>query len=326
MTFTIEPATPIQDRLLIAVAGPQASGKTTSALRMAQGITQKTGGKICLIDTEDNRARKYAKDFKFNHMAFDPPFSPLRYLEAVEAATAQGYGEGDVLIIDSTSHEHEGVGGVLDMHEQFLNSKAGTDWGKRERLKFTAWIKPKADRTRFMNMGLARSRAHIILCFRAKEKIAMVKGRNGKQEVVSAGWQPIGADDYFYQMDITFILPLGAQGRPDWSENAARINEYGEGPLKKALYATQQISEQTGVAMAEWASVPPQPKTVELDASHPDFHEENYLGLLSKITMAYTDEDLATAAGEIKKAGMNENQTLGLQAEYRKQKKQIESV
>jgi len=136
--FKIKKAEPVDSRLLIAIAGPQASGKTTSALRIATGITKASGGKICLIDTENKRALRYANNFNFNHMSFDPPFSPLRYLEALDAATEEGYGEGDVIIIDSTSHEHEGPGGVLDMHEQFLNDKAGTDWSKRERIKFTA--------------------------------------------------------------------------------------------------------------------------------------------------------------------------------------------
>lgn len=250
MVFAIKPAEPISGRLLIAIAGPQASGKTVSALLLATGITQVTGGKICLIDTENKRALRYAKDFKFNHMPFDPPFSPLRYLEAIEFAEKSGYGEGDVIIIDSTSHEHEGPGGVLEMHEKFLDEKCGNDWAKREKLKFTAWIKPKQDRTRAIQMGLQRSRAHIILCFRAKEKTAMVKV-GGKTEVVMDGFQPIGGEEYFFEMDITMILPEGAQGRPDWSAKAARINEYGEGPLKKLLHGTGQISIETGRRLAE---------------------------------------------------------------------------
>lgn len=263
MPFIIKPAEPIDNRLLIAIAGPQASGKTTSALRLATGITQVTGGKVCLIDTENKRALRYAKDFKFNHMEFDPPFSPERYLEAIEAATKQGYGSGDVIIIDSMSHEHEGPGGVLEMHEEFLDKKAGSDWKKREKLKFTAWIKPKKDRTRVIQMGLQRNRAHIILCFRAKEKVAMVKGRDNKTEVVNAGWQPIGGDEYFYEMDITMILPIGAQGKPDWSEKASRINEYGEGDLKKLLHNTAQIGEETGKQIASISMVTTAMQTTE---------------------------------------------------------------
>lgn len=263
MTFIIKPAQPIDNRLLIAIGGPQSSGKTTSALRLATGITQSTGGKICLIDTENSRALRYAQSFNFNHMAFDPPFSPARYLEAINSAGDAGYGEGDVVIIDSMSHEHEGAGGVLEMHEDFLQKKCGDDFKKREKLKFTAWIKPKQDRTRVIQMGLQRSRAHVILCFRAKEKVAMVKDKDGKMEVVPAGWQPIGGDEYFYEMDITMMLPESAKGKPDWSQQSCRINEYGDGPLKHLLYNTEQISEETGIRIAQISTVKPQEESIE---------------------------------------------------------------
>lgn len=254
MTFKFKAAEPINNRLLIALAGPQASGKTTSALRLATGITQVTGGKVGLIDTENRRALRYAKDFAFNHMEFAPPFNPKRYQEAIEAAMKDGYGDGDVLIIDSMSHEHDGPGGVLEMHDMMLDKLAGDDYKKRDKLTFTAWIKPKGERNRAVQMGLGQCRAHILLCFRAKEKTSMVKNEEtGKIEVLKEGWQPIGGDEYFYEMDITMILPQGSFGKPDWKEKAGRINEYGDGPLKNLLYNTQQISETTGNKLAEWA-------------------------------------------------------------------------
>jgi hypothetical protein len=294
MPFNIKPAVPINNRLLIALAGPQASGKTTSALRLASGIVSITGGKICLIDTENGRALRYAKNFKFNHLPFDPPFAPLRYLEAVEAAASAGYGDGDVLIIDSMSHEHEGPGGVLEMHEQFLQDKCGSDWGKREKLKFTAWIKPKADRTRAIQMGLQRNRAHIILCFRSKEKVAMVKDKGGKTEVVNAGWQPIGGDEYFYEMDITMILPEGAMGKPDWTQKASRINEYGEDHLRKLLHNTSQISEETGSSLAKLSLIQAVTPARTVQSNEPESIEQKTKRMAREIIDSfakYTDKD-----------------------------------
>ncbi len=251
MSFLIKPATPTNSRLLIALAGPQASGKTTSALRLASGIVKETGGKICLIDTENKRALRYAQNFSFNHMDFPQPYNPARYQEAIESAVKQGYGVGDVIIIDSMSHEHDGPGGVLEMHESYLEKNAGDDYKKLEKLKFTAWIKPKSERSRCIQIGLNQCPAHIILCFRAKEKVKMEKDDQNKTVVLNDGWQPIGGDEYFFEMDITMILPQGSFGKPDWSEKACRINEYGDGPLKNLLYNTQQISEHTGQALAK---------------------------------------------------------------------------
>lgn len=249
MSFDIQPAKHVNAPIKIGIAGPQASGKTTSALRLATGITAVTCGRILVIDTENSRALTYAKNFNFNHMPFDPPFSPSRYLEAIQAAHKQGYGQKDVIVIDSMSHEHEGPGGVLEMSEAFLDNRAGNDFKKRDQLKMASWVKPKQERVKTIQQGIQRNESHIILCFRAKDKIVPRKV-NGKLKMVELGIQPIGGAEYFYEMGITFILPEGSNGKPDWSQTSARINEYGEGPLKKGLHNVDQISEKTGAGIA----------------------------------------------------------------------------
>lgn len=250
MSFTIKPAQPINDRLLIAIAGPQASGKTTSALRLATGIVQATGGKICFIDTENKRALQYAGAFKFNHLELDPPFSPKRYDEAIQFAEQNGYGEGDVIIIDSMSHEHEGPGGVLEIHDEYMKSK---DYNQK--FNMLGWNHAKKDRKRLISYTLQRTPCHIILCFRAKQGLKEVQV-NGKTNYVNTGLEAIGADEYFYEMKISLILPQGSMGKPDWSEKASRINEFGsEMPVTNLLKNTPQISEETGRKLAEFSQV-----------------------------------------------------------------------
>lgn len=244
--FTIKPAAPINERLLIAIAGPQASGKTTSALRLATGIVQATGGKICFIDTENKRALQYASAFNFNHLELDPPFSPERYDEAIKFAQANGYGEGDVIIIDSMSHEHEGPGGVLEIHDEYMKSK-----NYNQKFNMLGWNHAKKGRKRLISYTLQRTPCHIIMCFRAKQGLKEAQV-NGKTQYVNTGLEAIGADEYFYEMKISLILPQGSMGKPDWSEKASRINEFGtEMPVTKLLRATEQISEATGKALAE---------------------------------------------------------------------------
>lgn len=261
MPFSIKPAAPIDDRLLIAIAGPQGSGKTTSALKLATGIVQAKGGKICLIDTENNRSLRYSTKFKFDHIDFQPPFGSLRYLEAIQQADAAGY---DVIIVDSMSHEHEGPGGLLEQHEEFLNKKAGDDYAKRDQLKMTAWIRPKADRNRLITFGLQRVRAHVILCFRAKEKTEIVRDDKGKNKPVNGGWQMIGGEEFGYEMNIIMVLPPGSKGCPDWSQKCARINDI-DGPLTRLLLDTKQITEETGRKIRELCQAP-SPAHVILDA------------------------------------------------------------
>jgi hypothetical protein len=251
MTFTIKQARPVDDRLLIGIGGPQNSGKTTSALRMASGIVEGTGKRICIIDTEKERALRYAANFDFDHLNFEPPFTSLRYLEAIQQADAAGYG---VIIVDSTSHEHDGPGGVLEQHEEILTKMAGNDYHKREKCKFTAWIQPKQARNRLIQFGLQRVKAHVILCFRAKEKIAMIKNKEGKLDIVNDGYQIIGGEEFGYEMSIMFMLPPNSKGKPDWSEKASRINDL-DGHLTKMLHETTQISEETGRKIRQICSV-----------------------------------------------------------------------
>ena len=171
MSFTFRPAIKEETPLLIGLVGPSGSGKTYSALRLATGIQQVTGGKIMGIDTEARRMLHYANRFKFEYIEFTPPFSSLRYLEAFQAAVKQG-GEKSIVIVDSMSHEHEGSNGYLEYHEAELNRLAGDDYKKREKNQFTAWIKPAGERRKLIN-GLLQLKACFIFCFRAKERLLL---------------------------------------------------------------------------------------------------------------------------------------------------------
>lgn len=276
-------ATPENKRMLIGIAGAQGSGKTVSALRLAAGL----GKRICLIDTENRRSRQYAKNFEFDVIDLDPPFTAERYQEAVEAADAAGY---DVIIIDSMSHEHEGMGGALERSEAYLDQKAGNDWAKRDRIKMSSWIKPKGARTMFIMHALQRSRAHIILCFRAKEKVVMAKDSNGKTEIVNSGWQLIGASEYGYEANIFIMLPPGAKGKPDWTQDACRINDM-DGELIKLLHNTQQISEDTGQGIARICAAAPLPPPVDAgERAKVEARLNTYLTALEAVT---TDEAFA---------------------------------
>ena len=108
--FDDVPAVREQVPLLIGLMGPSGSGKTYSALRLATGIQEVTGGEIYVIDTEARRALHYAEQFKFRHVQFDAPFGSLDYLAAIKHCVAKG---AKVIVIDSMSHEHIGPGGYL---------------------------------------------------------------------------------------------------------------------------------------------------------------------------------------------------------------------
>jgi hypothetical protein len=233
--------------LLIGLVGPTGCGKTKSALRLAAGIQRIRGGKLVGIDTEARRMLHYANEFPLTYLEFGAPFSSLRYMEALKAAAAKA--EGGVVIVDSMSHEHEGEGGYLEYHEAELNRMAGDDWKKRERMTFTAWIKPAGERRRLINTILQLNCA-FIFCFRAKEKLKLVKG----QDPIQLGWQAIAGEEFAFEMTVRCLLQPGSQGVPDWSPEAFKNGVPKRGDQHVALLPDgQQLNEDVGEKLARWA-------------------------------------------------------------------------
>ena len=247
MTVTFRPAVRENVGLLIGLAGGTGSGKSFTAMRLAAGIS---GGKpFAFIDTESRRGLHYADTFKFDHAELRAPFRPESYAEAIVAADTAGY---KVIVVDSMSHVWSGEGGVLDWQEDELDRMAGTDYAKRERVKVAAWIKPKVAH-KHMVQKLLQVRAHLILCFRAEQKIEMVKGRDGKLEIVAKqsltgldGWIPVCEKNLPFELTASFLLTAEHPGVP----KPIKLQEQ-----HKPLFPLDQpITEDSGKRIAEWAA------------------------------------------------------------------------
>jgi hypothetical protein len=207
------PAKPGGEGYLIALAGPTGSGKTYSALRLARGIAG-PDGIVALADTENGRARRYARDFTFERCSIGPPFRPEKYVAAAEGAKKLG---AAVLIIDSTSHEHVGEGGILDWQAEELQRLAGNDFKRMEKMKGVSWIAPKrahkAMLQRFIQLNF-----HVIFCLRAERKVDIsLDPKTNKIEWTDIGFQPICGSDFMFDMTMSLMLradPLEARGIP----------------------------------------------------------------------------------------------------------------
>lgn len=254
--FKFEPATRTSLPLLLGIVGPSGSGKTFSALRVATGIAKVRGGKVFVVDSESNRSLWYADDFDFLQCDFKPPFGPLEYLAAVQQAHQAG---ASVVVIDSMSHEHEGPGGVLEMHDT-IAQELMKKWNARslESVTFPAWAKPKQERRRFINTILQLP-ISVIMCFRAKEKMRMpkrgAKDENGKDEkATEMGWQPIGGEDIFFELGACFLLRPGAEGMPSFTAEHAgeRAVIKTPKPFLPFLSPPRLLDEKLGEEMALW--------------------------------------------------------------------------
>lgn len=245
--FLAKPAQRRNIPLLIGVCGPSGCGKTWSALRLATGIRSVVGGPIHVIDTENRRAEHYSDFFKFEHVDFRPPFSSLRYLEAIQAQVDQG---AKTVIVDSMSHEHSGEGGMLDAQEAEFQRL-----GSRDAVKMLSWVKPKHDRRALID-GILRTDCNIIFCFRAKSVVKPIKNAaTGKTEMVPQGWEPISGNELVFELMCNAVLLPKSNGVPTWnSEKAGEAMTMKLPHQFREIFDKQQpLSEDIGRQLAEWA-------------------------------------------------------------------------
>jgi len=161
-TFKFDKAQRTASPVSVFIQGVSGSGKTYSALLLARGLAG--DAPIGIIDTEGGRAKIYADDpgiGGFHHLPFRAPFSPDRFIAALDAAVAAGL---RAVIIDSMSLEHDGEGGLLDMadaEEEAILAKNPNNRASAQQ----KWTKPKLAHKRLLN-HIAGLPIHVIACFR----------------------------------------------------------------------------------------------------------------------------------------------------------------
>lgn len=233
--------------LMIGLVGPSGGGKTMSALRLASGIQRVTGGDIYCVDTEARRALHYADRFKFRHVPFSAPFGPLDYLAAVEYCAKKG---AKVVIVDSGSHEHEGPGGVLEMHQAEVDRLCKGDDTRAEKFKMLAWSKPKQERRRMIN-SILQLPVSSIFCFRAKEKLKIERGK----DPTKLGFMAIAGEEFIYEMTLNCLLLPNANGVPTWhsDEIGERMQIKLPEQFRTIFAEDRPLSEDVGESLARWA-------------------------------------------------------------------------
>jgi hypothetical protein len=178
-----------QAKIKLAIQGSSGSGKTYSALLLASGMT--VWPKIAVIDTENHSADLYAHLGEFNVLQLSKPFSPERYISAIEICEQAGM---EVVIIDSITHEWEGSGGILDIH------------GNMPGNTFTNWAKITPRHNAFVQKIL-ESPCHIICTIRTKTDYVLSE-KNGKMVPEKVGMKGITRDGMDYEFTIVFDLDL----------------------------------------------------------------------------------------------------------------------
>ena len=233
MAFQVKKAVREQIYVKIALMAPSGGGKTYTSLRLATGmaeeIKKETGkeARILLANTEAKRGYYYANEFNYDIVDIEAPHNPEKYVELIDFAVQEGYG---ILIIDSSSHEWEGKGGCLDLHQQ-----AGG--------QYQNWKSITPRHQRFIN-AIADSPIHVIATMRGKDQYEMVKDDRGKATVQKLGVGAKQRDGFEYEFTCTFLL--------DQKTNAAEVEKDNTHIFENL--GPKVLDEKDGVKIIKWAN------------------------------------------------------------------------
>ena len=275
--FEINDALKKAVRLRVMLVAPSGAGKTESSLRLGVGMCSVVGGQPALIDTQDQAAAWYATKYKFGMVNLRPPHDPDRVLRAVQFAATKSR----VVVVDTLSDEHEGEGGVLEMHESTLADLVAENEEKARRqnrepsdadkLSPQAWNRVKAARKRLIR-GLRFVDAHIIFTVRAKERSKIFASKRRQDKSLPAaprdedGWVAVTDDDFLFECPIRMLMLPMSNGVPCWnpvaeSERKA-IRRPGQFEELLRRFEGKSLCEEMGAEMARWAMGDDAPKLV----------------------------------------------------------------
>lgn len=175
-------------KIKMALQGSAGSGKTYSALLLAQGITDNHFEKVAVIDTENGSADLYAHLGPYNVLTLVPPFTPENYIKAIDVCERAGM---EVIIIDSISHEWDYI---IDYHA----SLAGNS--------FTNWAKVTPLQKAFIDKIL-QCDAHIMATMRTKQDYVLNQ-KDGKYVPEKVGLKAVQKDGLDYEFTIVLDIDI----------------------------------------------------------------------------------------------------------------------
>jgi hypothetical protein len=236
---------------LIGLYAESGRGKTYGALLIAKGFVDDMS-QVVMIETEAGRGEVHADDpvlGGYNVIPLRENFSPKVYGEAISVAERA---KAKVLIIDSASHEWEGVGGVLAMAEE-LRPTAGSKG---------MWRAPKLEHSREFMLRMTQTPIPLVICnMRAKypmyevtkghvdawEKAGRPGGKPPKIGDWARSWQlePKQSDDILSEMFV--------HGWID-EEHRFHLTKDTIKAMREIFLDREPLSIDTGRRLAAWAA------------------------------------------------------------------------
>ena len=221
----LKKATRKQVKLRLNISAPSGAGKTYSALRMAKGLVN-DWDKVAVVDTENGSASLYSHLGDFNTIDLTPPFTPEKYIEAINTCVNAGM---EAIIIDSSTHEWACL---IEENELLAQSKfRGNTW--------SAWSQTTPRHDKFINAVL-HCPVHVITCTRSKMETVM----GDDKKVKKVGMKDVQREGWKYELKISLNIDRDTHLAIP-SKDRTNLFE-GKNPFL--------ITEETGKEIANWCN------------------------------------------------------------------------
>lgn len=283
--FQIRKADRKKSRIRLLLGGASGSGKTYSALLLAKGLTGGDMSKVLVIDTEGASAEFYSAGelAGFHILELSAPFHPDRYVQALRAGEQAGYA---VIILDSITHEWNGAGGCLDIHQTFARKKDS----------YAAWNDVTPLHRRFLD-AITQSPAHVLATVRKKTDYERSQDeKTGHAKIQKVGLKEEQREGLDYEFMIVFDI---------YEDHKATVNKDRTGLFADRL--AEPLTVQTGQqirAFCDIANKPtaPQPTTTTHEATQ----DTQAAGMPESIQAINTLEQLRAAFDKLTKQEQDE--------------------
>ncbi|WP_248722730.1 AAA family ATPase [Seonamhaeicola sp. ML3] len=210
-------------KIKMALQGSAGSGKTYSSLLLAKGLINGDLTKVAIIDTENGSADLYAHLGNYNVLSLTPPFTPERYIEAIDICLKS---KMEVIILDGVSQCWDEL---LDFHSKLAGNS------------FTNWNKVTPRQKAFIDKIL-QADAHIIATMRTKQDYVLNQ-KDGKHVPEKVGLKAVQRDGVDYEFTLVFDI----DSKHFATASKDRTNLFSSKPEFK-------INEATGKKILQWCN------------------------------------------------------------------------
>lgn len=210
-------------KLKIGLGAPSGGGKTYSSLLLAKGLMGSLDD-VAVLDTENGSADLYSHLGNYGVQTMQAPFEPQRFIKAIDYFVKEGV---KCMVIDSASHEWEGPGGCLEIHQKLGG-------------QFHHWNIVTPMHQAYID-AILQAPIHIIVTNRKKQDYVLETNIQGKVAPKKVGMKDIQRDGWEYNLSCFFDIDI---------HHYATVTKDRTGLFDSKI--PFMITESTGIKLREW--------------------------------------------------------------------------